>query len=59
MFCLIKHKINTVIAMLLEILVVVAILWGVKCVFLEALYLSELKQLVLSGVLVVFTGTLF
>ena len=45
--------------MLLEILVVVAVLWGVRCVFLEALYLSELKQLVLSGVLVVFTGTLF
>ena len=45
--------------MLLEILVVVAILWSIRCVFLEALYLSELKQLVLSAVLIVFTGTLF
>ena len=50
---------NTVISMLLEILVVVAILWSIRCVFLEALYLSELKQLVLSAVLIVFTGTLF
>ena len=59
MFSLIKQKINTVISMLLEILVVVAVLWSIRCVFLEALYLSELKQLVLSAVLIVFTGTLF